>query len=141
MNPVPRSELRLGELLAEGGEGRVYEVRAGSGDPGSQRVYKELRRPCPVTELNSLVGFPAQLSARDQPLSARVLSSSAWPLSVVVGDDPEVALGTVLPRAPHQFWVRHRDGSQPVGQPELPGQRPRPHCRRLRGHDARPRCA
>jgi hypothetical protein len=111
VNPVPRSELRLGELLAEGGEGRVYEVRAGSGDPGSQRVYKELRRPCPVTELNSLVGFPAQLSARDQPLSARVLSSSAWPLSVVVGDDPEVALGTVLPRAPHQFWVRHRDGS------------------------------
>ncbi len=111
MNPVLRSELRLGALLAEGGEGRVYEVRSGPEDPGSQRVYKELRRPCPIPELNSLVEFPSQLSGSDEPLSARVLSSSAWPLSVVVGDDPEVALGTVLPRAPHQFWVRHRDGS------------------------------
>ncbi|HTT92147.1 MAG TPA: phosphotransferase, partial [Acidimicrobiales bacterium] len=26
-------------------------------------------------------------------------------------DDPEVALGTVMPRAPHEFWVRHRDGA------------------------------
>ncbi len=111
MNPVQRSELRLGALLAQGGEGRVYEVRSGSEEPGSQRVYKELRRPCPLPELNSLVEFPSQLSSCDEPLSARVLSSSAWPLSVVVGDEPDMALGTVLPRAPHQFWVRHRDGS------------------------------
>ena len=32
-------------------------------------------------------------------------------VAVVVGDDPAVALGTVLPRAPHGFWVRHRDGT------------------------------
>ena len=110
MNPVQRSELRLGELLAEGGEGRVFEVVSGPAGLGRPSVYKELRRPHPVPELSSLVVFPSLLAARDAPLSARVLSSSAWPVSVVVGDDPSMALGTVMPRAPHGFWVRHRDG-------------------------------
>ena len=146
MNPVPRSELRLGALLAEGGEGRVFEVRSSPGEPllgnpdpghpnpghpnpghpnpghpnpghpnpgnpGRQRVYKELRRPCPVPQLSSLVDFPSRLATRDAPLSARVLTSSAWPVSVVVGEDPSIALGTLLPRAPLEFWVRHRDGT------------------------------
>jgi hypothetical protein len=110
LNPLLRSELRLGELLAEGGEGRVFEVVSGPAGLGRPRVYKELRRPHPVPELSSLVGFPSLLAARDAPLSARVLSSSAWPVSVVVGDDPSMALGTVMPRAPNGFWVRHRDG-------------------------------
>jgi hypothetical protein len=111
LNTLQRSELRLGELLAEGGEGRVFEVLSGPGGLGRQQVYKELRRPYPAPELSSLVVFPSLLAARDAPLSARVVSSSAWPVSVVVGDDPSVALGTVLPRAPHGFWVRHRDGT------------------------------
>jgi Phosphotransferase enzyme family len=111
VSTVQRSELRLGELLAEGGEGRVFEVLSAPAELGSQRVYKELRRPVPVPELSSLVAFPLLLASRDAPLSARVASSSAWPLSVVVGRDPELALGTVLPRAPHEFWVRHRDGT------------------------------
>ena len=38
-------------------------------------------------------------------------TSSAWPVAVVVGDDPAVAVGTLLPRAPLEFWVRHRDGT------------------------------
>ncbi len=111
MSTVQRSELRLGELLAEGGEGRVFEVLSAPAGLGYQRVYKELRRPVPVPELSSLVAFPYLLAGRDAPLSARVVTSSAWPLSVVVGHDPELALGTVLPRAPHEFWVRHRDGT------------------------------
>jgi hypothetical protein len=111
MNPVQRSDLQLGELLAEGGEGRVFEVRSGPADLGPNRVYKELRRPSPLPELSSLVAFPSMLAARDGSLSARVVSSSAWPVSIVVGSDPALALGTVLPRAPNEFWVRHRDGT------------------------------
>ncbi len=84
---------------------------AGSAQPGQRRLYKELRRPCPVIALSSLVAFPSLLASKDAALSARVLSSSAWPVAVVVGDDAEVALGTVMPRAPHGFWVRHRDGT------------------------------
>jgi hypothetical protein len=98
-------------LLAEGGEGRVFGIRAAPAELGRDRVYKELRRPCPVPDLSPLVAFPSRLASSDAALSARVLSSSAWPVSVVVGDDPALALGTVMPRAPHEFWVRHRDGS------------------------------
>jgi Phosphotransferase enzyme family len=108
---IQRSELQLGELLAEGGEGRVFDVMEGPIQPGQQRLYKELRRPFPVSELSSLVAFPSLLASRDAGLSARVVSSSAWPVAVVVGDDPAVALGTVMPRAPDGFWVRHRDGT------------------------------
>jgi Phosphotransferase enzyme family len=108
---VRRSELRLGELLAEGGEGRVFEVLSGGPELGWPRVYKELRRPCPVPELSALVSFPSVLASADAVLSARVLSSSAWPACVVVGGEAELALGTVMPRAPQEFWVRHRDGA------------------------------
>ncbi len=34
------------------------------------------------------------------------------PLSSVVGDDALMALGTVMPRAPEEFWLRHRDGTK-----------------------------
>ena len=111
MNTVQRSDLQLGELLAEGGEGRVFEVRSGPAELGPNRVYKELRRPSSLPELSSLVAFPSMLAAQDGSLSARVVSSSAWPVSIVVGSDPALALGTVLPRAPNEFWVRHRDGT------------------------------
>ena len=111
MTEVAVSGLQLGELLAEGGEGRVFEVLPGARQTGSRSVYKELRHPRPLAELSSLVAFPSSLAARDQGLAARVQSSSAWPTSVVVGPDPVLALGTVLPRAPAEFWIRHRDGA------------------------------
>ena len=113
MTGVQLSELHLGELLAEGGEGRVFDVVSAPSQLGRRRVYKQLRHPRPLPELSSLVAFPSCLAARDAALSGRVLASSAWPVSVVVGyDDPSLALGTVLPRAPSEFWVRHRDGSR-----------------------------
>jgi len=106
------SALRLGQLVAEGGEGRVFEVLAGPPELAPRSVYKQLRCPRPVAELTSLVAFPSLLASRGAPLAARALSSSAWPLSSVVGDDPSVALGTVMPRAPAEFWLRHRDGTK-----------------------------
>ena len=33
-------------------------------------------------------------------------------MSSVVGDDPSIALGTLMPRAPAEFWLRHRDGTK-----------------------------
>ncbi len=109
---VERSRLRLGQLLAEGGEGRVYELVDSPGGPGRGYVYKELREPRPLGQLQRLVAFPSRLAEHHPGLAARARSASAWPVSAVVGDQPEVAVGTVMPRAPERFWLRHRDGSQ-----------------------------
>lgn len=111
MNEVRLSALRLGQLVAEGGEGRVFDVVAGPPELGARPVYKQFRHPRPLPELRSLVTFPSLLASEDQALTARVRSSSAWPVASVVGDDPALALGTVMPRAPAEFWLRHRDGT------------------------------
>ena len=108
------TELRLGELLAEGGEGRVFEVAAG--DPGVPRpgpvmVYKQLRRPRPLVDLSLLCAVPAVAAGRDEAVCRRILCSSAWPAAAVVDDqDARLALGSLMPRAPAEFWLRHRDG-------------------------------
>jgi hypothetical protein len=112
LNEVPVASLRLGHLVAEGGEGRVFEVLAGPPELAAGSVYKQLRTPRPLAELSSLVAFPSLLAAQGSGLTARALSSSAWPVSSVVGDDPTVALGTVMGRAPAEFWLRHRDGTK-----------------------------
>jgi len=114
LNQVLVTELRLGELLAEGGEGRVFEVAAG--DPGVPRpgpvmVYKQLRRPRPRLDLSLLCAVPAVAAGRDEAVCRRILSSSAWPAAAVVDDhDARLALGALMPRAPAEFWLRHRDG-------------------------------
>jgi hypothetical protein len=112
LTEVRVSSLRLGHLVAEGGEGRVFEVLAGPPELTARAVYKQLRYPRPIAELSSLVAFPSLLASRSSPLAARALSSTAWPVSSVVGDDPLMALGTVMPRAPEEFWLRHRDGTK-----------------------------
>ena len=112
MTEVRVSALRLGQLVAEGGEGRVFEVLASPPAPAARSVYKQLRCPRSLAEVTSLVAFPSLLASRSSSLAARALSSSAWPVSSVVGDDPLVALGTVMPRAPSEFWLRHRDGTK-----------------------------
>jgi hypothetical protein len=118
LNQVALTGLRLGALLAEGGEGRVFEVTAAPpmvssqfGDTAAQAlVFKQLRRPRPLAELTAVVGFPTALAGRDPGFAARAWSSSAWPSAAVVGDDPSLALGTLMRRAPARFWLRHRDG-------------------------------
>jgi hypothetical protein len=112
LNEVPVSTLRLGQLVAEGGEGRVFDVLAGPPELSARSVYKQLRSPRPLAELSSLVAFPSLLASAGSGLTARALSSSAWPVLSVVGDDPLLALGTVMSRAPEEFWLRHRDGTK-----------------------------
>jgi hypothetical protein len=74
-------------------------------------VFKQLRHPRPLSELGPLCDLPAVIAARDEGASRRVLSSSAWPAAAVVQDhDAPVALGALMPRAPAEFWLRHRDG-------------------------------
>ncbi len=114
MNPLLFTELRLGELLAEGGEGRVFEVVTvgpGAAPPGRALVYKQLRNPRPLVELGPLCDLPALMAARDEEVGRRILSCSAWPAAAVVEEhDATSAIGTLLPRAPAEFWLRHRDG-------------------------------
>jgi hypothetical protein len=115
LNQVLVADLRLGPLLAEGGEGRVYEVPTPPGELGTvgRLVYKQLRSPQPVAAWRSLVAVPALLAERHVVAARRVLTASAWPLAVVTdNDDPSVALGSLMPRAPSPFWLRHRDGNQ-----------------------------
>ena len=117
MSQVSLASLRLGALLAEGGEGRVFEVVGEAGRGSGRFVYKELRQPRPLMSLAPLVAFPSALAVAERELACRVVSSSAWPTALVVGDGPAyegsatVALGTVMPRAPEGFWLRHRDGT------------------------------
>lgn len=96
-------DLRLGRMLAEGGEGRVYEL-------GGDLVFKQFRHQRPSEQVEPLVQYAAELGAANAGSAARLCSSSAWPLATVVGDDPAHAVGVVLPRAPRQFWLSHRDG-------------------------------
>ena len=75
-------------------------------------VYKQLRQPRPLAELNLLCDVPTLMAAGDEGACRRAFSSSAWPAAAVVGpDDATVALGALMRRAPAQFWLRHRDGT------------------------------
>ncbi|MBO0748648.1 MAG: hypothetical protein J2O47_09855, partial [Acidimicrobiaceae bacterium] len=108
---VQRRQLRLGPLLAEGGEGRVYELL-----DSPDRVYKAYRSPQPGAGLAELVGWSATL---EPAAAARVRATTAWPVAMVVDTpfvsgvgkgEPGPAAGLLLPRAPRRFSLRHRDG-------------------------------
>jgi len=98
-------ELRTGDLLAEGGEGQVFQLPL-----QPQLVYKRYRRPVPREQLESLVSWPSELGLLDPDAAARVTATSAWPCSVVTGGSGE-AIGLLMPRAPRRFALRHRDGN------------------------------
>jgi hypothetical protein len=104
---VAHRDLRIGPLLAEGGEGRVFELADQRG-----LLLKSYRRPAPAGPLAGLVGWPAVVAADDPELARRVTASAAWPSALVVdpGSDGTVATGLLLPRAPRRFSLRHRDG-------------------------------
>ncbi|HUB69645.1 MAG TPA: hypothetical protein VL984_04420 [Acidimicrobiales bacterium] len=112
MHTVVASDLVLGPMLAEGGEGRVFEVVAAPGparQPNGPLVFKQLRRPRPIRDVEPVVDLPTQLGALDPARARRVASSSAWPVAAVVDGGPD-AIGLLMPRAPAAFWLRHRDG-------------------------------
>ncbi|HLI54565.1 MAG TPA: hypothetical protein VKU88_09570, partial [Acidimicrobiales bacterium] len=89
-------------MLAEGGEGRVFQLPL-----QPHLVLKEYRQPADRPHLEELVAWPSSLDAGP---GAVVGAASAWPCSVVTGASGE-ALGLLLPRAPRRFALRHRDGN------------------------------
>ena len=96
------ADLRVGDVLAEGGEGRVHQLPR-----QPHLVYKSYRGPGDRSHLERLVAWPDGLAS--EAAAATVRAASAWPCSVVTRDDGE-ALGLLMPRAPRRFAVRHRDG-------------------------------
>jgi hypothetical protein len=100
---VRLADLRVGELLAEGGEGRVFELPL-----QPHLVLKAFRRPASRVFLEDLVAWPAVLGHSE--LAARVRAAAAWPDTVVL-DDFGGAAGLLLPRSPRRFALRHRDGT------------------------------
>jgi hypothetical protein len=102
---LDRRRVAVGALLAEGGEGRVYEVL---GDP--EVVYKAYRRPVPLDAVAPLLTWRQRLAQTDPAMAARVTASTSWPTAAVVDDGSGRVSGLVLPRAPERFSVFHRDG-------------------------------
>ncbi len=98
---VRLEDLRVGDLLAEGGEGRVHQLPR-----QPHLVYKSYRHPVDLSHLEDLVSWPEHLEPDAQ---AVVRAASAWPCSVVTDATGE-ARGLLMPRAPRRFSLRHRDG-------------------------------
>jgi hypothetical protein len=96
-------DLRIGEPLAEGGEGRVFSLPL-----QPHLVLKSYRRPAQRRFLDDLVAWPESIARPD--LTARTAAAAAWPASVVI-DDNGGATGLLMPRAPRRFALRHRDGT------------------------------
>lgn len=113
---VRLDDLRVGDLLAEGGEGRVFELPL-----QPHLVFKAYRHEARREFLDDLVRWPGD--GPDAERVGRVRAATAWPTAVVVDsarlgparlDSPRRdgdAAGVLLPRAPRRFAVRHRDGS------------------------------
>ncbi|HET6964391.1 MAG TPA: hypothetical protein VFH58_06430, partial [Acidimicrobiales bacterium] len=101
--PVVRLEdLRVGDLLAEGGEGRVHQLPR-----QPHLVFKSYRQPADRGHLEDLVAWPDTLASPEAGSTVR--AASAWPCSVVAGERDR-AVGLLMPRAPRRFALRHRDG-------------------------------
>jgi hypothetical protein len=101
--------LRIGELLAEGGEGRVFELPL-----VPQLVVKCYRRPVAREFLDDIVAWPDGIG--DAALARRVRAATAWPAATVLDSATprqaaDFGVGVLLPRAPRRFALRHRDGT------------------------------
>lgn len=99
---VGRDELRIGAVMAEGGEGRVRLLPR-----QPHLVFKEYRRPGDRAHLEELVAWPERAGSAEAATVVR--AASAWPTGVVA-DASGAAVGLLVPRAPRRFALRHRDG-------------------------------
>jgi hypothetical protein len=99
---VPVADLRVGDLLAEGGEGLVHQLPR-----QPHLVYKAYRDRADRSYLDDLVSWPEMLPTPG--LVSTVRTASAWPCSVVTDRDGRAG-GLLMPRTPRRFSVRHRDG-------------------------------
>ena len=102
---VERHRLAVGELLAEGGEGRVHALK-----DRTDVVYKAFKVPVALEPMRALVRWLDQVTVGSPALAARVRSAAAWPIAVVVDARSDLAAGVLVPRAPERFRLRHRDG-------------------------------
>jgi hypothetical protein len=102
-------DLRVGDLLAEGGEGRVFTLPL-----QPHLVLKSYLRPASRSFLEDLVTWPTAIRRSDlagrADLAGRVCAAAAWPAAVAV-DGAGSAAGLLMPRAPRRFALRHRDGT------------------------------
>lgn len=98
---VRLEDLRVGPVLAEGGEGRVHLLPR-----QPHLLYKAYRHPARRDHLEFLADWPVTLPPGS---AARVRAAAAWPAAVVTGEEGR-AVGLLVPRAPRRFSVRHRDG-------------------------------
>ncbi|HWG74638.1 MAG TPA: hypothetical protein VG184_11365 [Acidimicrobiales bacterium] len=103
---VERHRLAVGELLAEGGEGRVHTL-----EDRADLVYKAFKVPVAKEAMRALVRWLDQVTVSSPALAARVRSASAWPVAVVADGRSDLAAGLLVPRAPERFRLRHRDGA------------------------------
>lgn len=122
---IERRLLRLGPLLAEGGEGKVFELA-----DDSTHLFKFYRSAALRRPLEELVRWPETMAGENPSRAARLRSSTAWPDAVVIDSAPSgsgtsalsgggnapargqpVAVGVIMPKAPARFFVRHRDGA------------------------------
>jgi hypothetical protein len=101
--PVRLADLHIGDLLAEGGEGKVYLL-----PERPHLVFKSYRRPVAPDSVDELIAWPDR--SLDGMSRRRVDAAAAWPLAEVLDDSCAVA-GLLMPRAPKRFSVRHRDGA------------------------------
>src|SRR5215467_11862284 len=102
---VRLDQLRVGELLAEGGEGRVFELPS-----QPHLVLKRYRRPTRRDFLEEIVAWPDGIASPE--LVQRVRVATAWPaVTVLTGatdaGEPADGAGVLLPRAPRHFALRH----------------------------------
>ena len=105
---LTREEIRVGELLAEGGEGRVFELPL-----QPNLVFKEYRRAADRRHLEDLVAWP---ESGDPELMQRIGTAASWPVALVergrsAGGGARDAVGVLMARAPRRFSLRHRDGT------------------------------
>ena len=98
--PRLRSAAGLGKLtyLTSGGESTIFAM-----DQAPGHLYKEYFTPRPWhADLGSLVELPQAMTSAHRSL---VLARTSWPLAGVTdGNDDTMAVGSVIPRAPDQFW-------------------------------------
>ena len=98
---VRAEDLRVGPLLAEGGEGKVFLLPR-----QPHLLFKTYRRAVDREHLRSLVAWPEGL---ETDRAERLQAAAAWPTAVVTGGGAQ-PVGLLVPRAPRRFAVRHRDG-------------------------------
>lgn len=125
MTTVQLAALRVGDQLAEGGQGSVYELPDRSGEV--LKLYHDPdHREFNASALDRLVAARDSIAYSGRPVDA----FAAWPSAVVV--DSSRTVGLLMPRVPEEFTLeigRHEplaDRSRRLADLSYLAQEPRP---------------